>query len=116
MIFSKEKNEFLGSQLQVAVNGHDLWASETYIHKTLTMSNKSLLSRKILLGNGKLPNKIFFVSGSTCRIFVSAEYSAENVLRTNRRTIPCTVFCTRWVLINVLLFAFGRQQSCLPKA
>jgi hypothetical protein len=32
---------FLGWQLQVSVDGHDLWATETYMHKTLTMSTKS---------------------------------------------------------------------------
>jgi hypothetical protein len=38
------------------------------VHKTLTMSNKCLFFRKKLLGNGKLQS----------RIFVSAEYSADN--------------------------------------
>jgi hypothetical protein len=33
----KEKNSFLGWQLQVAVDGHNLWATETYMQKTLTM-------------------------------------------------------------------------------
>jgi hypothetical protein len=33
----KKKKGFLGWQLQVAVDGHDLFATETYIHKTLTM-------------------------------------------------------------------------------
>jgi hypothetical protein len=39
---------------------------------------------KILFGNEKLLNKTFFVFGSTCRIFVSAEYSADN-FRPNTR-------------------------------
>jgi hypothetical protein len=42
----KEKIGFLWWQLQVAFDGHDLYATETYIHKTLTMSTKSLLSRE----------------------------------------------------------------------
>jgi hypothetical protein len=42
----KEKIGFLGWQLRIAVNGHGLWATETYMHKTLTMSTKSLLSRE----------------------------------------------------------------------
>jgi hypothetical protein len=33
----KEKNSFLGWQLQVAVDGHHLWATETCMQKTLTM-------------------------------------------------------------------------------
>jgi hypothetical protein len=46
----KEKYGFLGWHLQVAVDtmldGHDLWATETNMHKKLTMSTKSLLSRE----------------------------------------------------------------------
>jgi hypothetical protein len=33
----KEKNSFLGWQLQVAVDGHNLGATETYMQKTLIM-------------------------------------------------------------------------------
>ena len=46
----KEKYGFLGWHLQVAVDtmldGHDLWATKTNMHKKLTMSTKSLLSRE----------------------------------------------------------------------
>jgi hypothetical protein len=42
------------------------------------MSTKSLISREILLEPEKFLNKTFFVFGSTCRIFVSAECSADN--------------------------------------
>jgi hypothetical protein len=46
----KEKYGFLGWHLQVAVDtmldGPDLWATETNMHKKLTMSTKSLLSRE----------------------------------------------------------------------
>jgi hypothetical protein len=75
----KEKNGFLGWQLQVAVDGHDLYATETYIHKTLTMTTKSLLSReKIACEMKSYYIQDFFVFGSTCRILVLAEYSADN--------------------------------------
>jgi hypothetical protein len=47
-------------------------------------NNKDNFFGKILLGNKKLQNKTFFVFGSTCRIFVSAEYSADN-FRPNTR-------------------------------
>jgi hypothetical protein len=74
----RKTNWFLWWQLQVPV---DLWATQTYcacMDETLTKSTKNQLSPKKLLGNGKLLNKTFFVFGSTCRIFVSAEYLADN--------------------------------------
>jgi hypothetical protein len=37
----EEKNGFLGWELQVAVDGHKLWATETYMHKTLSILSKS---------------------------------------------------------------------------
>jgi hypothetical protein len=40
----KEKIGFLGWQLQVELDGHDLWATEPYMHKNLTMSATSFLS------------------------------------------------------------------------
>jgi hypothetical protein len=49
------------------------------VHTTLTISKIWFFSRKKWHGIRKLLNKTFFVFGSTCRIFVSAEYSAENV-------------------------------------
>jgi hypothetical protein len=41
----REKIVFLVPQRQVAVDGHDLWATETYMHKKWTASTKSFLSR-----------------------------------------------------------------------
>jgi hypothetical protein len=63
--------------LQIAVDRQDLWAKKHTVHKTIL--TKSLLSRKKWLGNEKLLRKTFFVLGSTCQIFVRAEYSAENI-------------------------------------
>jgi hypothetical protein len=48
------------------------------MHKKLTTLTKSLLSREKLLGNEKLLNKPFFVFGSTCLIFVSADNFPPN--------------------------------------
>jgi hypothetical protein len=47
-IYIRGKNGFFGWQLQVAVDGHDFWETETYMHKPLTMhmSTKSLNSRE----------------------------------------------------------------------
>jgi hypothetical protein len=43
-------------------------------------------------GIGKLLNKTFFVFGSTCRIFVSAKYSAEKVFGLSLLVIAFNIF------------------------
>jgi hypothetical protein len=43
---------FLGVsfKLQFMLDGHDLWATETNVHKKLTMSTKNLLTRENIAG------------------------------------------------------------------
>jgi hypothetical protein len=71
--FALGKKSFLGWQLQVPVDKNIVC-----MHKSLTKSTKKQNFSKKWLGNGKLLNKTFFVFGSTRRLFVLAEYSANN--------------------------------------
>jgi hypothetical protein len=65
----------------------DVFALKLYILEVINLlriqcKQKVYFRGKILLGNEKLLQKTFFAFGSTCRIFVSAKYLADN-FRTN---------------------------------
>jgi hypothetical protein len=77
MTICLRKNRLLGWQLQVPL---DLWATKTQCIKHCLCQLKVIFLKKNWLGNDELLNKTFFVFSSTCRIFVSAEYSADNFL------------------------------------
>jgi hypothetical protein len=99
--------------LQVAVDGHDLCATETYTHKTLTMSTKSLFSREKIVWKKKVTKQAFFRFRQHSpkipfgRIFgrlFSAEYLAENVF--GRSLIPFV----HWLSILTLIFNLSFRQ------